>query len=622
MISRDIYLEPEWLPLGSDGIHSFQATIRDVSSQVEDALIVHAPTGAGKTHALRLWAEKKRGPLTPGMLVVSPTNALAQEIYENLKEQLGTDIGVYRWTSREITQRAQSNMKKIRHHQLHGEAIRSKIIVSNPDILHRFTQHAYAFSPKQGCLGNWRRAMDAFEGTELLVVDEYHAYDEQLLASILFFIMKAKSNLSPMKAVFLSATPNDGLQKLLSNLKITYNLIDSIGEIIVAKELPSIPCRLIKHRINLHVTNTPILEAIPDKIPENRTLFIFKRFADVFRASQNMPSGMPKKDVKGGYVPITGRNTQSDSGQMSWNNAQILLGTSKVDVGLNIKNVGVFHIEPGWEVAQAWQRLGRAGRDGEAEVTIHLDVNDIILNGFTLNSKETLNNLFLAIYKEKYQNILKTQRWMARYLAAYHISTPNQKGHRDISIDLICNQCPQAKEDYYLTLKIFRTQFSELTGVEGEFTEKWWQNQILESLKSLRGQTIRAWTHYTGIHNEGEAASDDLIFILRNTEHSTEIWSDGLKGTRKVFVVHRLLEEPKDVDIHLPLFADDQFRISIKSNQILEDEHKTWVRKLREYPGIPDPKNEQFRNNLANWLDDCGPGVISSTEAEVDDFII
>ncbi len=343
MISRDIFLEPEWLPLGPDGIHSFQAAIRDVSSQFEDALIVHAPTGAGKTHALRLWAEKKRGPLAPGLLVVSPTNALAQEIYEDLKEQQGTDVGLYRWTSQEITQRTHPDSKGLRHHQLHGEAIRSKIIVSNPDILHRFTQHAYAFSPKKERLGNWRRAMEAFEGTELLVVDEYHAYDEQLLASILFFLLKAKANQSPMKAVFLSATPNDGLQKILDNLGITYKLVDDLQEIVLSENPPSTLCRLIKHRIYLHVTNNPILKAIPDSVPEKRTLFIFKRFTDVYRAAQILPSGMQKEDVKGGFVPITGRNTQGDSGQMSWDNASILLGTSKVDVGLNIKNVSVFH---------------------------------------------------------------------------------------------------------------------------------------------------------------------------------------------------------------------------------------------------------------------------------------
>lgn len=612
MLHREIVLAPEWLP-HEGGHHGFQEALRTISQASEEALVIHAPTGAGKTFALRQWLRDHPGPLDDGLLVVAPTNALAQEIHDDLARIVGEMPGctIHRWAAAAIRERAQGSPTP-RHHQLSAEAL-AKVIVTNPDVLHRLLQHEYAPNAAR-----WRPAWSRFEGAGLIVIDEYHAYDEQLLASILLAILRLRHLQRPPKFAFLSATPNESLIVLLRNLGITHRVINESTQ---HDEMPPSKGRQVRGRIHVRVTNQPILEAVPTGAPARRTLFVFNKFGDLQRAITRVRGAMPIGNVEGGFVPITGRSTRADHGQLPFDRGSLLLATSKVDVGLNIPSVEEFHIEPGWDLSQAWQRIGRAGRgEQDAVVTLHLGCDDATLAQFPLSSLDDLRRMLAALYKDRSIRAPRVQCWMGRYVAAYEASTTANPAHRAVTIEHVSAGCEKARQEHALTHVILGERFAELTGDAGDYTETWWQDQVKLSLATLRGRRLEAWAHYPGLHAEGEATRDDLLYLLSNTEQTPEVWPNSDGESRTVHVVRRIFDKPGPCLVSLPMMAKQTFHVSLPGNFVPDDVWRTYVCRIRGFPSGPD--KARFREALADWLACVGPGAIPFVEAVRDDIFL
>jgi len=349
-----------YLPYKQATIHTFELDIIDFVNQAGkgDILILHAPTGAGKTHAVLKLTRN-----VEGVLLCVPTNALAAEVENTYKEEFSPNV--CRWNAESLLERGAAPGIP-RHEKMIDDARNKSLIVSNPDILHLFTQHEYV--PR-----NARLRMSGFgmRNLDLVVFDEYHAYDERILASILLYITKTKSvKDNRQKFIFMSATPDSSLTKALDAIGLSYRT--GSEELTTTEPLDQSIGRMIKGEINVEVSSESILTSIPTSSLSDRTLFIFSKFIDQQNAVRILlRSGLVEKDSLEGFVQITGRKTKSELGQDSWNHANILLATSKVDVGLNITNLDRIVMEPGWTEQQFWQRFGRAARGKNAAVKLH-----------------------------------------------------------------------------------------------------------------------------------------------------------------------------------------------------------------------------------------------------------
>lgn len=611
MIETTIELPAESVEAGEDGTPRFQSIVRTIGAMEEEVMVLHAPTGAGKTHALRRWLvdqgrasfEERRG-----LLVVSPTNALAHEIFTDFAE-LNVEDPVYLWTADELRARRR-DLPRMQH--MGSEIEGASAIVTNPDNLHRFTSHAYGWHGPGTQRPNVRPAWRLLaEKLGLLAIDEYHAYEPQLLASILLLVLHLRTRPAPPKILFMSATSDPGLAELLTRLRVTWRAED------VAQRTDGIGHR-IRHPIQLRVTNRPILAALPPTIPIERTLFIFDSFTDVLRALARFTHVLKGQ---GGLATVTGRDTRRHVagvpvGQdQGWRNANLILATSKVDVGLNIDGVAVAHVEPGWRLAQAWQRLGRTGRDRPASVTLHLDLDDAALGSFLpISDKAQVERLLDAALERGGIRAPRVQEWMARYLAFYHSATLPQFSHSAVTKEDISHGHPRSEAIYGMTRSLLASRSPPWTGTSPkEWTEERWREALMRALVSQRGETLQVHVRFDALHSEkDETTTDDLLYVLRWTNHErTQI--DG----RAVFIVTSVRSEPTEVVVTYPLFGSQKSPIGIRGRSMPTAEWNAWTRRLERFPGVP--QHEDFRRALSQWLRDAGPGTLAPLEAMVDD---
>lgn len=606
MIERHLRLPAEWVPSAPDGIRAFQARVRDIADQAEEALVLHAPTGAGKTHALRLWIDRhgKGFREARSLLVVTPTNALAAEIQADLTRQLDDNQPVLRWTAQDIRDRHGNRYKP---HALSGDARDAAVIVTNPDNLHRFTNHAFLGSRSpEASYAKLRPAWRALENVGLMVVDEYHAYDEQLLASLLLLVLKLRASQNPPKFLFLSATPNEALPELLRRFDISCRHCK-------VESQPNGDGKPIKYELNVTITNQPLLEVISTLDRGKRTLVVFDRFTDLLRtrALQSQP------DVG----TITGRDTSLLEGgrmvgQADWSGKRLLLATSKVDVGLNIPDVEQFHIQPGFHLRQSWQRFGRAGRDRSARIVLHIDrVGDEVLAQYQPETKKDLEDMLSAFLPEERSSVLRVQEWMARFLAYYHHNTPPDHGHRTVQLDDVAVEHGRARVCYAQTLSLLTaTLAGRLSGKNGEWNERRWQQEVGRVLGRLRGDQFQVEVHYPDFHADGQTSRDDLVYVLRWTDHTVESWDD-----RTVHVVTGIRDSPQDVLLHYPVYGLD--RCPVPSRGIVPD-RKAWRAWTQQLASKGQYQTRGFRETLGEWLEACGPGTIRPLEAMADDQIL
>lgn len=609
-----VVLPPRYVALGAGGIRAFQRLVQQIDDLEEESLLLHAPTGAGKTHALRLWLEreKERGFDARSMLVIAPTNALAAEIHDDLTAVLGSSAAAYIWTAAEMEKRRPGESK---HPVMAYEAQTGACIVANPDNLHRFTQHHYGYRP-----GRWprglRTASHFLANVGVVVVDEYHVYDEPVLASLLLLVMKLRRLDEPPKFIFMSATPGGALPVLLDRLGVTWisheEGVFSLGE-----------GRPIQHQIQLTLTNEPILHAVPPVLPEERTLMIFNAFTDVLRALRRLPQSIARGPE--GVVTVTGWDTSRRSRSKHIGQAELsgrlMLATSKADVGLNIPGVRRFHVEPGWRLAQAWQRLGRAGRDGPADVTLHLDpqvLDDRTFERYVgsrpLRERDDVDFLLRALLPEESQNVHTVQHWMARYLAAYHAATQEQEAHRSVSAAQVTTDCPAAGKSYSDTLFLLTTSIDRrrMTGrSEREWHESRWQKEIGRVLGGLRGNQYQVDAHDPRFHADGETSRDDLVRLLRWTEchHDEGRW-----------VVDAIREERADVSLTYPLFGRQTCPLSVDGRGVDPGIWRSYTGRLAAFPGSHGLRD--FRQRVADWLRAAGPGALAPLEVQRDEAFI
>ena len=186
----------------------------------EDCLLLHAPTGSGKTYGFGLPSlryEDNRLPdgTLPRTLIISPTNALiGQTKYDLENDWKHKNLKVAPLSAKDITtkgwNRALSMYDTIRE---------ADIIVSNPDIITLLVGSFYyrrgSNTEKNIRVTQWS---NIFKNIRFIIFDEYHIYAEDEIAKIISFLLlsRATGNIH-LKACFSSATPNEKIKDLLEH---------------------------------------------------------------------------------------------------------------------------------------------------------------------------------------------------------------------------------------------------------------------------------------------------------------------------------------------------------------------------------------------------------------------
>ncbi|HWQ96407.1 MAG TPA: type I-D CRISPR-associated helicase Cas3' [Candidatus Methylomirabilis sp.] len=351
-------------------LHATQKAMLEMGEMKEDCLLIHAPTGSGKTYgfglpSLRYDNERLFDGSLPKTIIIAPTNALIyQTEYDLKKDWKHKKLKVEILFAKNIVANGWNRALEI------YERIRdADIIITNPDITTLLLSNYYYRDedPNKIRLRQWS---DLFKNTRFMIFDEYHLYSEDEIGKVISFLIMSKATRNNLKTCFSSATPNNLIKKVLEE---KYSLkCKEVTQELVEEESRDMKYRKVKGELKVTFTDKNISDSLNDVIHDKRrTLYIFRDLKTNLEAQEELY----KSDIA--FGSFTGLDTKR--GQKEVPDDRIILATNKAELGLNL-DIKLAHIEPGFYAENFWQRFGRFARKGEdGEIVVHIN-SDIIKN--------------------------------------------------------------------------------------------------------------------------------------------------------------------------------------------------------------------------------------------------
>ncbi len=124
--------------------------------------------------------------------------------------------------------------------------------------------------------------------------------------------------------------------------------------------------RRYKGHIELIFTDRDILDALREEEVRTPTLFMFDRV----RGCEEGAAVLYEKGIRG-WKEFSGFETRSSEKMAPSPGNNYILATSAGEVGINLLDLEVAHIEPGRYLENFWQRMGRAARGRDARIVVH-----------------------------------------------------------------------------------------------------------------------------------------------------------------------------------------------------------------------------------------------------------
>jgi len=562
MVSRRFVLGSKYLEyLPGTTVHLFQKEIAEVQYAKENCLIVEAPTGAGKTRALSNLAMECSSPLSSVLLIVSPTNALATQTARDISKQT-EGLTVTTWSSRNLREKGIG-----RNDELLNATMTSNVILSNPDILHLFTQNYYSSRN-----GRRQRNQTFEQGMSRLgthVFDEYHSYDERMLASVFTYMIKARalSQCSHHRYVFLSATPNPSLEGLLTEFGISFRKIVQSG----SKENNG-NSREYRYKLDVEIVTGKIedfLDLLPSPSEKKpRTLVVFDSFVHQHMVLNKLLSSGYREFPEGNVVSLTGRDTKSKQGQMDWTEAAIIMATSKADLGLNIDDLEQLIMEPGWYTSQFYQRFGRAGRSRPTKVVIVVPPEAEKLLSVTKGDDEgDLGLIMTALTRSNIFSSSRLKNYVGFYLAACEHNL-NKPGINEFIKSI---QLPNESNLSRLMLK--KVESLERNYDPDDRKEIiLLKNRLIESFSMLRGQSLEVGFIYKRGDKDLET-EEDVCYILSRTSYERP------SAPNQPYKILGFLEKPRNIQLSYPTLGN-YIEITVPRGNLTRDVFSCYTQRL------------------------------------------
>jgi CRISPR-associated endonuclease/helicase Cas3 len=365
------------LPAGWDSLSWHQVeTFNALSDPSIDVVFNTAMTGDGKSLAAYLAAMTNR----TYTLAAYPTNELARDQEKQVtgyKAQFKpkNDPQIYRLTAAILEDFIETKKLSSKLAGLCDRADNFEILLTNPDIFHYIHDFRYLRRNKDGQGDNADRLFAKIDNSyELFIFDEFHVFSSPQITSILNAMLLIKHTFPGKKFLFLSATPNDLLQEFLSRCGLRYYAIDPVNQDGYRFSPTDDKWRQISYQINLSFPQQlePNLRSSYDWILENAETTILKFFQDhpgskgaiILNSIASVKKLVTK--LKGIFAPLglkvmenTGLTGETEK-SMSVENADLLVGTSTIDVGVDFRiNFLVFEAADAGNFIQRFGRLGR-----------------------------------------------------------------------------------------------------------------------------------------------------------------------------------------------------------------------------------------------------------------------
>lgn len=402
-------------------LHLVQKRIKEDFDNFPEFTVITAPTGTGKSYAFPfpvLNSQRKGGfgGLRKGKrgLIVLPTNALIDELHENFSNMYKNEISIGKITGNHLNELQKKGFD--RWTGILEIAQSNDLIITNPDIVN-YAMHGGYHKNYWGKTGRkeFHNFLDFFD---YIIFDEYHLYDEAQIANILTLTYMreifSREN-HKIKYLFVSATPEKGLQQVLTDFKHEHEEI--IEEIVSESE----KARVIHGKLAVEIYHTrDYIQLIENKYNEieeeiktgRKVLIIFDTISELLRFSQAISRQFPNHRI----AQSMGYAAEDENQNEEIKKANIILATNKAEVGVNY-GVEYAIMQPGMFYGNFVQRFGRVSRgDLEGKIIIAIKEN-VQFNRL----KKELSEPELSYYEflEKIQSVFKAKEFYSEIVPSY-----------------------------------------------------------------------------------------------------------------------------------------------------------------------------------------------------------
>ncbi|MDP3106317.1 MAG: type I-D CRISPR-associated helicase Cas3' [Candidatus Methanoperedens sp.] len=569
-------------------LHATQKAMLEMGEMKEDCLLIHAPTGSGKTYGFglpSLWYDDKRNfdDSLPKTIIIAPTNALIHQTEYDLKKdwehkKLKVEILFAKSIVANGWKRALEIYERIRD---------ADIIITNPDITTLLLSNYYYKDDDPNI--RLRQWSDLFKNTKFMIFDEYHLYTEDEIGKVISFLIMSKATKNDLKTCFSSATPNSLIKKVLEE---KYALrCKEVTQELVEEEAGEIKYRKVKGKLTVTFTDKSISESLNDVIHDKRrTLYIFSDLKTNLEAQERLE----KSGVA--FGSFTGLDTKR--GQKEAPEDRIILATNKAELGLNL-DIELAHIEPGFYAENFWQRFGRSARKGkDGEIVVH--INSDIIKNLPVDIKnynefvECMDNVLIdkKMYSSKIINHVGAYLYLVKIRSNRILANQIQSAMNNLQGENMYKAFEKAE---ILLREI--NQISEKNQIVDpyiiESVDKWWNGYFLPAFGRFRGQSLDV-LYSSHVSSQEEPVEYSLKWIKANCI----LGEFGSLNGRRVYKSKGFHDTRRTLELQYPSPSGCDFIITDKSlyeNNAHQDIWKKQFSKLLENTEDDDELNCKIR---------------------------
>ena len=317
----------------------------------EQAAVVNAPTGSGKTAAFSELCK-----VQSKTLLIYPTNSLLTQQERILENEFGLSVSVLSGDT--LTEHGYSRTEELLQYATSPHL--GDVILTNPDILQANLQDVYVDTA-----GIANEFFNYFDG---IVYDEFHFYDEFEASGLLLQIKVITDRVPESKIILSSATPNETLVQSVEEI-LDVDVARIKSEYAEDGDFFRFDTEVLRRNESLWDSREEIVKILEEESKEltpgqePRVALVFNsayysnRFYNYLSEKKPNLSEVTEKD--NGYDTHQEEEIEPDK-------YPILITTKKGEVGLDY-DIRTLMMEKPNTAESFLQRFGRAGRKSEAK---------------------------------------------------------------------------------------------------------------------------------------------------------------------------------------------------------------------------------------------------------------
>lgn len=583
---KNYNLKPSFIEReGGTDLRKFQVNLRDfVSNSHKGVAILDAPTGSGKTYAFRNLRKSGK------VIIVIPNNLLGEE----LRKDIGDDAFLLNRENIEdyrlkVLQNQQVNYKKMEI--IEQVFLNYNYIVTNPTVYYYILLNFYSEGSREDMISRIFKY-----NIETIIFDEFHVYSiDQIHKIAASTVMIPKR----IKKIFSSATVPPNFRDFCISI-FGQEMVEEIR--IIRKYEKTENNDILQGPISLKIFNGNAIDLIrenPEILEKGKWVMILDSIRNMVEVA-NCLSKWEKysnsfKAISAYFDPTYSAYREIREKE---NNTKIIVSSNIIEQGINMdKSFTNFIIEPGVNLQNLIQRIGRVGRGIESESQIYL----CIPNGIG-NIENNIDNIdqFITFAEKLNFGFNDTKFRMPRVFSVGVYVELLMERLSDLAAEVIESNLSdfdiKVRAGYYSCKNVFQILSNE------EGLKKIKKNCFMY-IKELK----EWWIDYTNTvydfipPNSGKVDILDSSFRLDNNFLKTqydEIWINKnkniLEKSENGFIVGNF-KEKVNYDFEVKIKNLPEGKTQMKYNDIAFDAYRIIVERLKNFlDDIECRENENF----------------------------